>query len=228
MKAYAMELPSQVEVVRLQLEKFPRPELSEIAEKLLTPKDQELYGMWATLEKYSYNVDDLWVWSYLDNVKNCLDLPNYHDLDKKSQRELINDIQAISKELVEKLVDNKLDATLIHCNGIHFNGFYLYEEFSESRQREIDNLSTSKLLASSLITQIVSRAIEKIEVEPIQGKSGKNSEAIRFIRMMVAYHQRKYQTPLNKVIVVLVNALFETIYAESDIRNLMRRKPLQS
>ncbi len=228
MEVYAMGLPSQVEVVRLHLEKFPQPELSEIAGKLLIPNDQELCSMWATLEKYSFNDDALWVWGYLDHVKNSLDLPSYHDLDKKSQKELINDIQAISKELVEKLVDNKLDATLVHSNGLNFRGFYLYEDFSESKQREIDGSNTSKLLASSLITQIVSRAIEKIEKEPIQGKSGKNAEAIKFIRMMVSHHQRNYQTPLNRVVVNLVNALFETLYVESDIRNLMRRKPLQS
>lgn len=223
-----MGLPSQVEVVRRHLEKFPQPKLSEIARKLFIPTDQELCSTWATIERYSHTVDELWVWAYLDRVRDCFYVPRYHNLNKKDRKELIEDIQSISKELVMKLSVNGLDATLIHSNGFNFNGFYLYEDFGESNQRQIDQSNTNKLLVSSLITQIASRAVEKIDQEPLPGKKGKNSEAVRFVRMMVAHHMWSYRTPLNKVVVNLANALFGTAYAESDVSNLIKRQPLQS
>lgn len=228
MEVYAMGLPSQVEVVRSQLQKFPKPELSPIAEKLLIPSDQELCRTWKTLENYSHAVDELWVWAYLKTVRDCLHLPRYHDLNKRDRKELKNDIQSISRELVTKLRVNSLDATLIHNNGFNYNGFYFYEDFGESNQSQIDQSNTNKLLVSSLITQIVSRAVEKIDQEPLPGKKGKNSEAVRFVRMMVTHHMWSYRTPLNKVVVNLANALFGTAYAESDVSNLIKRQPLQS
>ena len=223
-----MGLPVQVEVVRLQLKKFPKPELSEIASKLLIPTDQELCSTWATIENHSHTVDELWVWAYLGRVRDCLCVPRYHNLNKKDRNELIEDIQSISNKLVIKLSVNGLDATLVHSNGFIFNGFYLYEDFGESNQSQIDQSNTNKLLVSSLITQIASRAVEKIAQEPMPGKKGKNSEAVRFIRMMVAHHMWSYRTPLNKVVVNLANALFGTKYSESDTSNLIKRQPLQS
>jgi hypothetical protein len=184
--------------------------------------------MWATLENYSTTYDDLWVWGCLHRVKDCLFLPRYHNLNKRDRKELISDIQSISKKLVEKLCTNNLDATVIHSNGTLFNGFFLYEDFGESNQWQIDNSKTDKLLVSYLITRIAERATEKINQEPLSGKIGKNSEAIRFIRMMVILHQRIYKMPLNKVVVCFVNALFGTMYSESDVSNLINRKPLQS
>jgi hypothetical protein len=223
-----MGLPLQVELVRLQLNKFPKPELVDIASKLLIPSDQELCSTWVTIKNYSHTVDELWVWAYLNKVRDCLNVPRYHNLNKKDRKELIKDIQSISKELVMKLSVNGLDATLIHSNGVNFNGFFLYEDFGESNQSQIDQLNTNKLLVSSLITKIVSRAVEKIDQEPMPGKKGKNSEAVRFIRMMVAHHMWSYRTPLNKVVVNFANALFGTSYSESDISNLIKRQPLQS
>lgn len=223
-----MGLPVQVEKVRLQLEKFPKLELAEIAKKLLVPKDQELCSMWATIQRYSYTADDRWVYLYIERVGDCLRPPCYHDLSKRDRKELINDIQSISKDLVAKLCVNGLDATLIHSDGNLFNGFYFYEDFGESNQNQIDQSNTNKLLVSFLITQIVSRVVEKIDLEPLPGKKGKNYEAIRFIRMMVAHHMRSYKTPLNKVVINLANALFGTVYAENDVSNLIKRQPLQS
>ena len=223
-----MELPSQVEKVRMQLKKFPQLEFTEIAEKLLIPNDPELCHMWATLENHSITYDDLWVWGCLHKVKDCLYLPRYHNLNKRDRKELISDIQSISKKLVEKLCTNNLDATLIHNNGILFNGFFFYEDFGESNQWQIDNSKADKLLVSCLITRIAERATEKINQEPLPGKKGKNSEAVRFVRMMVAHHMWSYRTPLNKVVVNLANALFGTAYAESDVSNLIKRQPLQS
>lgn len=223
-----MGLPSQVEKVRLQLKEFPQLELTDIADKLLLPNDPELCHMWATLEKYSINHDDLWVWGCMHRVKDCLFLPRYHSLNKKDRKELVEDIQSISKKLVEKLCANNLDATIIHTNGTLFNGFFLYDDFSESNQWEIDNSYANKLLVSHLITRIAERATEKINQEPLSGKIGKNSEAIRFIRLMINQHHRIYKMPLNKVVVSCVNALFGTMYSESDVSNLINRKSLQS
>ena len=75
-----MGLPLQVELVRLQVNKFPKPELVEIASKLLIPSDQELCSTWVTIENYSHTVDELWVWAYLNKVRDCLNVPRYHNL----------------------------------------------------------------------------------------------------------------------------------------------------
>ena len=223
-----MGLPSQVEKVRMQLKKFPQIEFTEIAEKLLIPNDPELCHMWATLENHSTTYDDQWVWGCLYRVRDCLFLPRYHNLNKRDRKELISDIQSISKKLVEKLCTNNLDATVIHSNGTLFNGFFLYEDFGESNQWQIDNSKADKLLVSYLITRIAERATEKINQEPLSGKIGKNYQAIRFIRMMISQHQLLYKMPLNKVVVSCVNALFGTMYSESDVSNLINRKSLQS
>ena len=216
------ELPKDVEALKQAFSRDPSDKLSNIASKLMlnTP---ELVSMWKTLEKHEADSDDPWVWIFLEAVSNSKELPRFHFKTPTERKELSDKITNLANSLSTTLKDNGLDAHIIHNNGKMFNGFFFYEDFGESNQASIDADGVNKLKMTELLESFSERTQERIGEEPIPGKSGKNEAAIRFIRLIAERNMWRYQTPLNKVIAVTVNALFETNYSEGHIAGLRNR-----
>jgi hypothetical protein len=178
--------------------------------------------MWRALERHE-NEDDPWVWIFLRAVANACTLPAFHHKSARERRELSNAIRKLASCLADTLERNGLDAHLIYNDGKLFNGFFLYEDFGESNQARIDAAGNPKLEISRLIRGVAQRAERKIADEPMRGKSGANARAIRFVRLIASRNKGRYGKPLNAVTATAANAVFETSYAESDVRKLLSR-----
>jgi hypothetical protein len=196
----------------------------EVAKKLIVDTP-ELVAMWHSLErnKHPDDPDYEWVWAFLNAATEASSLPRYQHKSKTDKNKLSKDIMDMATRLSMMLKSNGLDAHLVHRNGVNFNGFYFYEDFSYSNQAGLDAERANKLKMSDAIERIAKRAQQKIANEPMPGKAGANAAAIRFIRIIADRNQQWYGTPLNAVTATAANAIFGTTYVESDIRNLLVR-----
>jgi hypothetical protein len=216
-------LPKDVQKVKSILAQHPDDELFEVAQKLMDETPERI-SMWKTLERR--NIDDgdeLWVWVFLKQALMASTLPPYHYVSGSERKSLSFQIENLSEELSWTLRANGLDFHIVYNEGTMFNGFYFFEDFSESNQARFEDSGRQKLRASEFLNYLAERCCEIIEEEPLPGKSGKNVKAIRFIRIMAKKNRRFYSTPLNKVIATAANSIFETQYSASDIRKLLSR-----
>ena len=192
-------------------------DLKEVAKKLIVDKTSDLVNMWKAIEKRSDTVDDLWVWRFLEDVENAVQLPRYHYKSKAERVELVSDINKLARKLLLKLESNDLDVHLLYNPGAMFEGFYIYEDFDANHQAEINESAVKMIELTTLLNEISERSRRKVLEEPLAGKAGKNNRAIRFMRNMAIRNRKLYGQPLNKVIMSATNALFDTNYFESDI-----------
>jgi hypothetical protein len=191
-------------------------DLKEVAKKLIVDTP-DLVSLWKAIEKRSESVDDLWVWGFLEDVENAVQLPRYHYKSKSERVELVSDINKLSRKLSLKLESNDLDGHLFYNPEGMNEGFYIYEDFEENNQAEINQLAVKMIELTTLLNAINERSRRKVLEEPLAGKAGKNNRAIRFIRNMAIRNRKRYDQPLNKVIMIATNTLFDTNYVESDI-----------
>lgn len=216
-------LPVDVIKVNKVLLCYPSDKRNAVAQKLIADSP-ELVNMWQTLEKRNSHNDDLWVWAFLETARDASALPPYHYKSLKDRTDLSARIATLATNLVRALKANDLDGHLIRSDGKIFNGFFLYEDFSESNQWRIDNDGTDKLEVTLLIDRIAERAKQKIDDEPMPGKVGGNVKAIRFVRIVAKRNQRWYGETLNTVVATATNAMFGASYTASDISNLLSRQ----
>ena len=183
-------LPFQVEKYRQILLLDTSDELYEVAQKLVVDSP-DIVKMWKSIERaekqrgYSTDADYWWVKCFLDSAKKSSRLPDFHYIPANERRELQLSITKLTKQLTILLEKNQLAGHLVHCDGSIFNGFYIYEDFSESNQARINDSGTHKLKITDLMKKVEERANEIIETEPLQGKTGTNVAAIRFVRLVL-------------------------------------------
>lgn len=214
--------PEDVLSVKKQILANPEERLNSVIE-ILTQDIPEIQKMWESLEARNVEEDDLWVWAFLRAAQDAKDLPRFYYKPAKERRELSELIEKNCKKLSILLKANDLDAHLIHNQGEIFNGFFFYEDFSESNKDKINSDGTKKLKISTFLEKFAERCKKKINKEPIRGKISKNSHAVRFIRVMAERNYLKYETPLNDVLATASNAIFDTTYDKSDVAKLLNR-----
>ncbi|MBW2195758.1 MAG: hypothetical protein JRF37_09380, partial [Deltaproteobacteria bacterium] len=138
-----------------------------------------LVSMWKELEelqeRYELPENDPWVWTFLKQALNASTLPPYHFMSRKNRDDLSDRIDSLSKELLRVLKNNALDFHIVFIEKFYFNGFYLFENFSEETQSEIEADGTEKLQVSELLKGVAERSKEAIVEEPLPGKAGKNA-----------------------------------------------------
>jgi len=235
-------LPKVVKQVRDYLIATPSHDLFDISRKLIpedAPEDDglgdnplDLVGMWVTLERrykpsakrpIDYSDDDLWVWSFLSSAASARQIPKFQRKTPDQCGELLAEIQKLSKKLGDKLKHNGLDCHLVALEGEIFNGIHVYEDFGDSNRYRIDRDGTPKVLFSDVLNCMAERAAKVVRNDYIDGKKGKNFEAIRFIRIIAARNVQLYGSQLNAVLATAANAIFGTKYPESAITNLLNR-----
>jgi hypothetical protein len=216
------KLPEQVQKVKCVLARNPSNPHFEVAQKLINDTPDHIL-MWKSLERHEIVHDNFWVWAFLEAASNACTLPPYHYMSLKDRNDLSDRIDSLSKELSRTLKVNGLDVHMVYARGTVYNGFYCFEDFTESNQERIEADNAEKLSISELLKNLSERSKSIIADEPLPGKAGKNVKAIRFIRLMAKRNFMFYKTPLNKVIATAANSIFETQYSESDIRKLLSR-----
>lgn len=200
----------------------PADPLSEIAARL-TVESPELQKMWKTLEARKAGDDDIWVWAFLSAAADAANIPEFHNLNAKKRNQLAEKISKQARLLAELLQKNELDAHLVYLQAGIFDGFYLYESFSQETRAYIDKARLKKLALSGLLISMNQDCSERLLDEPEKGKQGKNAHAIRFIRVLGKRNTRRYGSSLNSVLMAAANAIFDTQYSESDIAHLLNR-----
>jgi len=194
------KLPKDVAAVKRKLGRSPKHELAEIAAKLIDDTNPELIEMWCSLERRNGGDDDFWVWAFLSAATTAKDLPRYHHKAKKDRLELASHISKLAKDLALKLEANDLDANLVYVAGSIFNGFYVYEDFSEKNQASIDADGRKKLRLSTLISAVAKRSRDMLVEEPVAGKAGRNKEALAFTRKQINAYPNSLTAPLLRAI----------------------------
>jgi len=217
-----MGLPKDVVTVKNRLPHDCSDYRCEVASKLIVDSP-ELLAMWRSLERRDIGGDELWVWIFLGTAARASNLPPFHYKPAKKRRKLSNRITTLANELANELKQNELDGQLFYSDSINYHGFFIYDDFEEFMQIEIDDAQTQKVKMSLLIQKFAERATNAIDTEPIPGKAGANARAIHFVRIVADRNERKYGEPLNAVTATAANAIFGTSYQESDIVNLLNR-----
>lgn len=219
-----MTLPDEILAVRDKILQSQNDHLKVVAEKLIT-NEPEVIAMWRAIQNREdkSNEYDFWIEEFLEAVQEANSLPTFHYLNKQSRKKLTSNIKHLAQEFEAILKINDLDFNLIHADGKIFNGFYIYEDFSESNKVRIDAEDKQKILISNLMKEITQRSVLKIQGEPQKGKSGKNVKAIRQVRMLANRNIRRYGSPLLSVLATSTNIMNKTSYNEADISKLLSR-----
>lgn len=216
-------LPKYVESVRSYLKNYPDHELYEISQKLIT-EDINILKMWEAIERIEPEIyDDLHVWSFLGRAHTACEKPAHYYLSNTERKKLIEEIEADVKRLAKNLKRTGFDKSLVYLKNKGWSGFYFYEDFSYSRQIEIDELGIHKFSVVDLLSTISEASVDSIEEQITSQKKSKNIRAIRFIRLMAEGNYRLYNTPLNSVLAAASNCLFDTFYDKDDVRKLLSR-----
>ncbi len=216
------KLPERVQRVKSALARDPSDPRFEIAQKLIDETPDHI-SMWKSIERHEMDSDDYWAWAFLEAALNASTLPSYHYMSATDRNDLSNRIESLSIKLSRALKANDLDVHIVFVDWINFNGYYTFEDFGETNQWRLTDAGVKKLKISEILEYIAERSKTAIAEEPIPGKAGKNAEAIRFIRLMAKHNLLIYRTPLNNVIAIAANFIFDTKYFESDIRKLLSR-----
>lgn len=222
--------PEDVVIVGDLLRANDSHELYDIAKRLIPTicsnnctSDVEVVKMWESLERRKQGSDQLWVWGFLEIINNLLNLEDHHFLGRVERDELSERIASKAKSLIRDLERHNLDCSVIYSDDPIFQGWYFSEDFGEKNQKKIIEAGTKKIKASEVINAICERSTLALKSSSLKGKVGKNSKAIKFIRLLADRNILLYGTPLNSVIATVTNVFFETNYYESDIRKLLSR-----
>jgi len=217
------KLPKYVRSVRNYLKDYPDHELYEISQKLITEEFNTI-KMWEAIERKVLEIhDDLHVWAFLGRAQSACERPKHHYLSNVERKDLVREIKTNAKRLANNLKFSGLDKNIVYLESKGWHGFYFYENFSYSRQREIDDLGLHKWSVVDLLSTISETSVDSIQEHITSQKKSKNIRAIRFIRLMAEGNYLFYHTPLNSVLATASNCLFDTSYQESDIRKLLSR-----
>lgn len=218
------QLPENVKSVGLFLKSEKNHELHEVACKLISDTEEHI-NMWLAIEKREkFTYDDLWVWSYLGLAAHFSKLPPYYFISNSDRKELSNRINRLTEELVKLYVDNELDFKIVAANGKILNGFYVLDDFSDKNRKGFENdQNVQKSDFVPILNGAAERAGRMIQEAQHNGKAGKNAKAVRLVRELYDHHIRKYDSPLNHVLLTVSNSIFETNFTESDIRKLLTR-----
>ena len=214
-------LPKDVLEVKKQIQLYPNEPLNSVILHL-TNNEPDIIAMWKTLKSRELEQNSLWVWGFLTNVYSFRDLPSFHYKSIKERKNISDKIYKNCNELIKILSENELEAHLSYSESNPIKTIYIYESQNEETKKRID-AEGSKLKISLFLEEFKKYCEKKLTIELIDGKSGKNSKAIRFIRMLVKKNKEKYGQPLNSVVATASNILFQTDYSESDIAKLINR-----
>lgn len=216
--------PAAVIEVRGWKDDTEQYELLKILANENSPYRDELIKVWKTLEKHEfckhestiYGFRCHWVYRILERVSLAQKMPPYFYISAKERTALKNDIERLSNELVKKYKAYGLDTNLFFSQSRIFGNWHIYEDYSDANKQRIDQENPDKILTSRIIEFLAERAVDKIEDSKIKGKASKNVKAISFARNLYDANKEKYGQPLNEVISIITNSLFQTNYNESD------------
>lgn len=208
-----------------------KDERSEIMRALTEPKEPaylEYYeAMWESLfraeQENNDNLDNEWVVNFLDKVAAARNLPPYFYISGAQRNALMNKIRKHT-EALEKIYTNQLfNQNLISNDGQFFHGFYNYEISEDANGEKIETKSRPKVSVVDALQFFAERAEDAINESAHRGKTGKNVEAVRFIRILGERNNERYGRPLNSVLQTAALAVYDVEYLESDISNLLNR-----
>lgn len=217
-----ISLPPDVCKIRAALARDPTHILATTAE-LLINDSPEVIAMWHTLAARQTGNDYIWVWSFLRTCHDGYSLPQYRHRSMEERRNTSAKIRQLATDLADAIEEAELDVHFVRADGTTFNGFYVYEDFSDSNQARIDDEGRPMLKATRAIRAIGERAAKELLIEPHPGKSGQNASAIRFIRIVVDNSENLYGERLREVAATSAKVLYGTSFSGQDVTNLLNR-----
>ncbi len=218
--------PHVEQAKKYYLEIYPDDEKSYTARKLISNKTKK---MWSSLLAARTKIggaphDNHWVIAFLSVAYHASEKPPYFYQSRQENKELAKRIEQLTSQLSKLLRSHRLDFNLVHIEGKIMKGFHFFEHFGESNRARMNAKGIDKLPISNLLLALSQQAKEDISYAYSDGKAGKKIREIRFIREIAKSNKQVYGSPLNAVIAEATAAIYNTVYSESDIANLLNRK----
>ncbi|OOY49048.1 hypothetical protein BOV94_12655 [Solemya velum gill symbiont] len=198
-------------------------ERADLIRKMVS-SSPDLIKMWQSFERRhsNTNYDSLWVIVVFGRFEEALELPAFYYKSSKERAELVSEINRTANRLAVLLKENDLDANLIYIPSGNFKGFFVYEDFSDSNQWWIDRDKTDRALISVILKNIAERSKREVKAVEVKANKTKNMPAILFARSLASRNYSSYGKVLNASVATATNALFDTKYDESGIKNLLK------
>lgn len=226
-------IPNTVREVANDLKKSTDPK-SKIMQDLTPDGEHHLYSdlarMWNKLlekESKSPNTNhQSWILRFIDDVFDAKNPPKHSFLSAKEREELIQRIREHTKALKQIHTSYDLDDDIISNDGQFFYGFQPHDGgfigFGKEGNKDAKPRAPSKVLITETLDFFEDRAIEKIQTAARRGKSGKGTDATKFIREMGERNEDRYRDPLLDVIQTLTNTIYRTSYDIKSIRSALK------
>lgn len=182
--------------------------------------------MWRSIERKEKKLkgellDNEWVLDFLDDIIAAQKLPKYMYMQDEKRLELINNINALTKELGKIFEENTTDVSLCLKKATSRKKLKLHRKSNTmdlldyGQISRIDMTQTLKQYTRSLIIEIAS-------TESLT-KDSKGIEERMFAVALVKRNNFLYSLPLNEVVALCIWAIYGRNNAPSTIRNIVRR-----
>ena len=181
----------------------------------------EAVKMWRALESREIKRKDdepgrSWVHEFLMTVMALLDVPKYMTIPKNERDEHAEKIRQLSDGLIHELKSFGLDRKIMGGEMRILSGKLYFHDFGQPAQAKSTHIGNA-FAATELISEMCRLAVVDLTDPALVGKAGKNAQAIKLARGLVAYNRKLYGRPLNETVAIACNAVFDTTYTASDI-----------
>lgn len=206
----------------------------DVMKKLTEVKDKQdkneikiYHRLWTNLYKeetqVTQDIDNSWVYSFLDDVIKAISLPNFVLKTKKEREDILSKIRHHNNVLKNLYVDNEL------CSSIVVNDTQFYGGFSSSKEDLHESIKQFRLEKKikhpiEIILDVYLESAQDEMSEYIEkDEKGENAEATRFIRMLGARNFLTYNHALNSVLIDTTFAIYGIWIDEDNMSNKIRR-----
>ncbi len=228
-----MGFPQHVLEVKRDLMASKDSRLS-MMKKLMEQKDKDNYNevgiyekMWCALlkeeAKYGGDVDNNWVYSFIDSVIEADTLPEHAYISAIDRKDLLDNIKKYTSSLTQIYKTYGFDDPIITNDGQFFHGFTSHKVLDNNMGR-FTEIEKAKVSVNDTLEYFAERAIEEINEYSHKGKKSEDIKAIRFIRLLAERNSARYNgATLNLVLKTAIFSVHGAEYQDSDISNILNR-----
>lgn len=219
-----MSFPEQVIDVKEEMQRTGDDRL-EILKKLTESEQndnkEECEKLWMILYQEHRSFSDvdtsLWVYSFLDAVKEFTQLPERFYMSSTDRKENIKKIKSYTGKLKKLYLSVGLDSELILNNGQFFHGFQAQEGCFNSFDKcdhSNEKREVSKVSITETLDFFSEYAEEELSEASYLGKKADNIKAIRFARLLAERNMERYGKQLEEVIENAIILIYNVRYSE--------------
>lgn len=205
-----------------------------IMKKLTEAKDKQdqteikiYHRMWMNLykeeTKLTQDVDNSWVYSFLNDVIKASSLPNFVLKTESERADILKQIKSYNKKLIKLYRYNELSNFLVVNDAQFYGGFLSSDKPMHESMKEFCPEKKFKHPIEIVLDGYLEQAEDEMNQYIGKDEKGENAEVTRFIRMLGARNLLTYHKVLNSVLIDTTFAIYGIWISDDNMSNKIAR-----